>query len=363
MTPLWQRIFAVTSVLALVTSVPAAAQGFTLATSDSSARLTFGGRVQTIFNTTSVDDEPATQTELRRVRLEANLQLGRLVSGKIQPEFAGSRVVLKDAYVRLNFDPALQVWAGQAHRPFGVVSPYSTTRLTPMEKGVRIRGVSDAFDEYNILLGLGYSDRDAGIQLRGEPHGAPLGLSYALGFFNGPARTLAPRENTYQVVARVAAHPIEWARVGVGYSRIDFTNVIDDVAEVETHEGTAWEADVELGSERAGPHAVLEVTRGDFDPVAEAEFWGAQGWVSYRTGRASSTIAALEPFVRVSHGDPDMDDVIPDLDADAVGGTLVTPGINLWLGGLNRFALNYEIWNPQTGGSARSFKALFQLAF
>ncbi|HEU4884579.1 MAG TPA: porin [Longimicrobium sp.] len=363
MTSLQRGIFAVTSALVLVTAAPAAGQGFTVSTPDSSARITFGGRVQTIFNTTSVDDEPATQTELRRVRLEATLQMGRVVGGKIQPEFAGSRVLLKDAYVRLNFDPALQVWAGQAHRPFGVISPASTTRLTPMEKGLRIRGVSDAFDEYNILLGLGYSDRDVGLQLRGEPAGAPVGLSYAVGFFNGPARTLAPDENTYQVVARVAAHPVEWARVGVGYSRIDFANVIDDVSEVETHEGTAWEADVELGSERAGPRLVAEVTRGDFDPFAGAEFWGAQGWVSYRTGRASSTIAGLEPFVRVSHGDPDMDDVIPDLDADAVGGTLVTPGINLWLGGLNRFGLNYEIWNPETGKGARSFKALFQMAF
>jgi hypothetical protein len=363
MTSLQRGIFAVTYALVLVTAAPAAGQGFTIATPDSSARITFGGRVQTIFNTTSVDDEPGTQTELRRVRLEATLQLGRVVSGKIQPEFAGSRVLLKDAYVRLNFDPALQVWAGQAHRPFGVVSPYSTVRLTPMEKGVRIRGVSEAYDEYNILLGLGYSDRDVGLQLRGEPAGAPLGLSYAVGFFNGPARNPAPHENTYQVVARVAAHPVEWARVGVGYSRIDFANVIDDVAGVETHEGAAWEADVELGSERGGFHAVAEVTRGDFDPFAGAEFWGAQGWVSYRTGRASSTIAGLEPFVRVSHGDPDMDDVVPDLGANAVGGTLVTPGINLWLGGLNRFALNYEVWSSEHGRDGRSFKALFQMAF
>jgi hypothetical protein len=362
MTSLPRRTFAVASAyLALATAAPAAGQGFVIATPDSSARITFGGRVQTVFNTTSVDDHPATQTELRRVRLEATLQFGHVVGGKIQPEFAGSRVLLKDAYVRLNFDPALQVWAGQAHRPFGVVSPASTVRLTPIEKGVRIRGVADAFDEYNILLGLGYSDRDVGLQLRGEPHGAPIGLSYAVGFFNGPARTLAPDENTYQVVARVAAHPVEWARVGVGYSRIDFANVIDDVAEVETHEGAAWEADVELGSERAGPRLVAEVTRGDFDPFAGAEFFGAQGWVSYRTGRASSTIAALEPFVRVSHGDPDVDDDL--VGSDAVGGTLVTPGINLWLGGLNRFALNYELWNPATGESARSFKAMFQMAF
>lgn len=359
MTSPWRRISAAASALLLVTA-PAAGQGFTVTTADSSARITFGGRVQTIFNTTSVDGEPATEMELRRVRLEATLRLGRVVSGRIQPDFAGSRVSLRDAYVRFNLDPAFQVWAGQTHRPFGVVSPYSTVRLPALEKGVRIRGV-EGYEHFNLLSELGYSDRDVGIQLRGEPAGAPLALSYAAGIFNGPARADAPEENTYQVVARVAARPVEWARVGVSWSRIDFAHEPpDDVQGLIMTEGAAWEADVELGSERGGPRAVFEVARGDSDPLPEAEFVSAQGWVAYRTGRVSSTLAALEPVVRVSWADPDVDDDAVGL---PVGGTLVTPGINLWLGGLNRFGLYYDLWNPDAGESARSFKALFQLAF
>ncbi len=353
-----RTLFAVTSVLLLAVVSPAAGQSVTVTTPDSSVRITFGGRVQTIFNTTSVDDEPGTETELRRVRLGADLQMGRVVRGRIQPEFAGSRVSLRDAYVRLKLDTAFQVIAGNAHRPFGVVSPYSTTRLPSPEKGVRIRGV-DGLEHFNLLSGLGYSDRDVGIQLRGDPAGAPLGLSYAAGMFNGPVRDDAPEENTYQFVARVAARPTAWARVGVSFSRIDFANASDDVAEVETSEGAAWEADVELGSERGGPRLVAEVARGDSDPFADAEFLSAQGWVAYRTGRASSTIAGLEPFVRVSWADPDVDDEA----FLGMGGTLVTPGINLWLGGLNRLGLYYDLWNPDAGESARSFKALFQLAF
>ncbi|MBW3572106.1 MAG: OprO/OprP family phosphate-selective porin [Gemmatimonadetes bacterium] len=360
MTPLWRRILAVSFAVVPATAAPAAGQGFTFVTPDSSAGITLGGRVQTIFNTTSVDDEPATATELRRVRLEATVQLNRVVGGKIQPEFAGSRFSLKDAYVRLSLDPALEVWAGQANRPFGVITPMSSTRILPIERGVRIRGVDDAFDQHNLISELGYAERDVGIQLRGEPAGAPLGLSYAAGVFNGPARARAPEENTYQVVARVAARPAGWARVGVSYSRIDFANVVDDVAAVETSEGDAWAADVELGSGRGGLHVVGEVTTGDFDPFTDGRFFGAQGWVGYRTGRASSTITALEPFLRVSHGDPDVDDEIL---LDGTGGTLITPGINLWLGGLNRFAVNYEIWNPASGETVRSFKAMFQMAF
>jgi hypothetical protein len=355
------RIFAVTSALLLVTAAPAAGQGFVIHGPDSS-RITFGGRVQTIFNTTSTDDVPQTQTELRRVRLDATLQLNRVVSGRIQPEFAGSRVTLKDAYVRFTLDPALQVWAGQAHRPFGVISPYSTTRLIPIEKGVRIRGVEGAFEHFNLLAGRGYSERDVGLQLRGEPRGAPLGLSYAVGWFNGAALVEAPRENSGQVVARLSVAPGRGVRVGASFSRRDFFLLNEDEEEVLDHQaGDAGALDLELGSDRGGLHVIGEVAMGDFDPFTDREFLGMQGIVAYRTGRLSSNVAAVEPLLRVSHGDPDyMDAGVSD---DATGGTLFTPGVNLWLGGLNRLAMNYEIWNPLNGDGAHSFKAMFQLAF
>jgi hypothetical protein len=286
--------------------------------------------------------------------------IGSLVRGRIQPEFAGSRVVLKDAYVRLDFDPALQLWAGQAHRPFGIISPASTTRLVPIEKGVRIRGVDEAWDEQNLLINRGYSDRDAGLQLRGEPKGAPLGLTYAVGFFNGPARTAAPEENTWQGVARVTVRPVERVRIGASWSRIDHASTPGDEG-VEVREGQAWGADVELGSDRGGLHLIGEAAYGDFDPFARAKFFGAHGIASYRTARVSKAIAAVEPLLRVSHGDPDADG--ESLVPFEGGGTLFTPGVNLWLGGLNRFAVNLEVWTPEEGDTVHSLKALFQIAF
>lgn len=360
MQPIPTRVFVVTSALLLAAAAPARGQGFVIATPDSSARVTIGGRVQTIFNTTSAEDQPGTQVELRRVRLEANVQLNRVVGGRIQPDFAGNRVVLKDVYVRFTLDPALQIWAGQAHRPFGVISPHSTTRLLPMEKGLRIRGVGDAYDHYNLLAELGYSDRDIGLQLRGEPREAPLGLTYAVGWFNGPARAEAPGSNSGQLVARVTAAPVEGVRIGASWSRRDFIQVDDDGMELDREDGNAWGADVEVGSDRGGVHLIGEVSYGDFDPFADARFLGVQGIAGYRTGRMSSTISAVEPLLRVSHGDPayEGDDL-----ADATGGTLFTPGVNLWLGGMNRLAVNYEIWSSQTGETVRSFKTMFQLAF
>jgi hypothetical protein len=243
-----------------------------------------------------------------------------------------------------------------------VISPYSTTRLIPIEKGLRIRGVDDAYDHHNLLLNRGYSERDVGLQLRGEPRGAPLGLSYAVGWFNGPARAEAPGENSGQVVARLAIAPARWVRVGASFSRRDFFLLSEDEEEVlDRASGEAGELDVELGSDGGGLHFIGEVALGDFDPFTDREFLGMQGIVAYRTGRLSSTLAAAEPLLRISHGDPAYQDA--EAWPDATGGTLFTPGLNLWLGGLNRIAINYEAWNPLNGETVHSFKTMFQLAF
>ena len=105
------------------------------------------------------------------------------------------------------------------------------------------------------------------------------------------------------------------------------------------------------------------IAEGIVPESAGAEFRGAQGWVGYRTGRVSSGISAVEPLLRVSYGDPDVDG--DGGIVDAAGGTLVTPGVNLWLGGLNRIAINWELWNPDVDGeeTVHSAKVLFQMAF
>ncbi|HEX8393211.1 MAG TPA: porin [Longimicrobium sp.] len=338
-----------------------AAQGFSIAGPDSS-RLTLNGRVHALFNTTSEEDAPQAEMVLRRVRLEATMRINDLVTGRIQPEFAGSRVSLRDAYVRLTIDPAFNIWAGQAHRPFSAITQLSSNRMVPAERGLRIRGVSGAYDEYALVSELGYSERDLGVQVRGEFKDAPLGLSYAAGWFNGPARTDFPRENTGQVVARIGAAPAAKVRMNVSWSARDFAVRDSAAGDARVRRGDAWEADVELGTDAGGPHLLVEAVTGDFDPFSGARFGGAQGWLSYRTSRFSRRLSAIEPLVRVSYGDPDTGNDMADR-AGPHGGTLITPGVNLWLGGLNRVAINYDIWSPREGDRAQSFKMLFQVAF
>jgi hypothetical protein len=346
--------------LAAVTSLPA--QTPTVVLKSGATEIAINGRIHTQFNTTSVDEEPSTAFELRRVRLEALVKINDVVSGKIQPDFAGNRVVLKDVYMRITLDPGFQILAGQAHRPFSPIPITSSTRILPIERGVRIRGVDDAFDEFNLVSELGYGDRDIGLQILGSPRGAPLGLSYQAGFFNGPAREDAGGENTYQLVARLAVQPHPEVRIGTAWSSRDFARPAiptDPDLPPEIERGNAWEVDVELGGYDPGLHLVTEAVYGDFDPFTDTRFFAAQGWLAWRSAELGSKIVNVEPLLRVSYGDANFNDEGPE---DG-GGTLITPGVNLYLGGLNRIMFNWDFWNPLTGEAQNSFKTQFQLGF
>lgn len=323
--------------------------------------ITVGGRVQTQFNTSSVDTVPETELLLRRVRLEATVKVNDLISGKVQPEFAGERATVADAFLRLHFASWFQVTAGKAHRPFGILTPLSSVRMLPVERGAVIRGISP-LEEHNLTRGLGYSDRDVGLQVAGAPEGAPLGFSYALGYFDGPlrARTGADEEDPDQFVGRVSVLPLKPLRIGLSASTREFRGS-DSAGATLQQRGTAWAVDAEFGAFEPGLHVLGELAWGDYDPFRGTSFFGAQSWLAYRTGRLGRVVAHLEPMLRVSYGNLGAN--VPATLARR-DGTLLTPGLNVYFDRLNRFMLNYDAWLPGPGASReRSFKAMFQLAF
>jgi hypothetical protein len=317
------------------------------------AELAIGGRVQTQFNTTTVDDLPESEMIIRRVRLEFAVRVNPVVSGRLQPEFAGDRVSMRDAYVKFDFTPGVQVLAGKAFRPFSLLAQTSSTRILPVERGLAIRGVT-GLDQHRLVNDLGYSDRDIGLQLMGSPRAAPLGLTYAAGVFAGPLAGRLPNDDTYQYAARAAFRLLPNASIGAGWSNRAFARATAG-APVEIDRGTAFEVDLEVGAFAPGFHLMAEASHGTFDPFTEARFTGGQAWLAYRTP-AVGAVSTFEPVLRVSHS---------RLDAPSrnLGGTLLTPGVNIYMGGWNRIMLNYDHWRPQQGRSQSSIKAQFQLAF
>jgi len=329
------------------------------------AEVTIGGRVQTQFSTTSVESAVPAFWEMRRVRLELGVRLNPLITARVNPEFAGSQIALRDAFVQFNVSPGFQVMAGQAFRPFSLLAQTGSARILPIERGARIRGLSPAaLEHYNLLSSLGYADRDVGLQIRGAPDGAPLGLTYAVGVFNGPAIAQAGNRGTYQLAARTTAAIAPDLRVGLGWSRRDFAQTPAGAATPEIRDGAAWQADVEYGTFARGPHVMAEVAAGAMDPFSDTRrrFRAAQVWGAFRTAEAGPHRVQVEPVLRFSLGDPDATDA--HRAAGVGGGTLLTPGVNMYFGPLNRIMFNLDLWNPAGDlPSERAFRAMVQIAF
>ena len=323
----------------------------------SGVELTVGGRLQTQFASTSIDTVPPSEMFIRRARLELSVRVNEWVSGTIHPDFGEDEVELKDAYLRLALSSGFQILAGKAYRPFGLLEQTSSKRILPIERGLRIRGLA-ARDEYALTSGLGYSNRDIGIQIRGAPAGSSMDLSYGVGVFRGPLHGAVGNQDSYQFAARVTARPVESLRLGAGWSSRDFTDGVGTTPELER--GNAFEVDMEYGSFNPGLHVLAEVSRGDLDPFTDATFWGVHTWLAYRTGPVGRVVTAVEPVFRASYSETESDAGASPIP----GGTLLTPGINIYFGPLNRVMLNYDHWSGADGSDdASSVKAMFQLGF
>lgn len=334
-----------------------AQQGDRAAVRSETVSVALNGRVQTQFNTTSVDGVPASEIVLRRVRFGVTVQVNERVDGRIQADVAGGGIGLSDAYVQVTASPGLRLLAGRAHRPFGALEQISSAAILPIEKGLRIRGVSD-HDLASLLMGLGYGDRDVGVQLRGTPSGLPLGASYAVGYFAGPLRGQAGSRHSGQWVARAMASPAPRTRVGVAWSHRAFLHATAvDVPDVRA--GNALVADLEYGSTgtEAGPYLGVEAAAGDFDPHAGERFRGAQVWAGYRF-LGTGPVTLLEPITRVSRVGIDR---VPGAAAPR-GGILLTPGFNTYFGGANRVMANYDLYLRSGLPAQTSVKVQMQFA-
>ena len=323
--------------------------------------ITLGGRVHMQLNTSSAEGVPTGELLLRRVGLGVLLKVNEAVSGTIAADFGGERAAVVDAFMRVAVAPRLEVFAGRAHRPFSRLTMTSSNRILPIERGLRIRGVA-GLDQNALVSSLRYADRDVGVQVAGSLPGLPGAPAVRAGVFRGPLHGAVGPRDTYQLVARVTASASDKLKLGAAWSGRDFSQ--REVAGADTtfslRGGSALEIDAEWGTFAPGLHVIAEASRGDADPHRGTRFTGAQGWLAYRTRELTPTLSGLEAVLRCSWSEV-TGGAGPGI---ARGGTLLTPGVNVYLGGLNRFMLNYDHWIPQGGGGpAGSAKAMFSLVF
>jgi hypothetical protein len=347
-------------------SVPLAAQ--TIEAGDVKLRLI--GRVQTQFSTTSVDEDaliaagrplavPASSFETRRIRFGAEIEYEQWLTGKLETELGLARLQIRDAFMNLGFDPRFQMRIGQFKKPFSLLQLTSSSIWPMIERGVRIRGLTESMlvqdslaagprvlqifrggvvlgEEQDLLENFLYQNFELGAAV----HGRFGGFGYAAGVFNGSGwdRTDDNAEKSYagRLTYKLPTElPIT---LGTAFSYREFRAT---VIPTTTEGGTAYEADVEVGAfRRAGLHLLAEVTTGENLRQPDDDFLGAQGILTWFVPLSGARLEGLEFGGRASFGDPRR-----DIDGD--DGLLLTPGVNIYFFGRNRLMLNWDFY--QTG--------------
>ncbi len=325
-------------------------------------RINVGGRAHLQFNHTSIDTS-AVQTSflLRRARLEIDVTISDLVSGRFQSEFGEGKVGLRDAYMRLNFDPSFRVTAGQFKRPFDVFELVSSTQILVIERAGGVRGaancsgIGDVCSLSRFTEKLEYSDRDVGVMVDGSI--GESGFGYAASITNGRGANIAIDENGAKSYTGRLEYNLSGLRIGAHVGVHDYVN---DTTGTDEY-ATAFGADVDWGRyERPGLHIKAGVVYGDnwknLTTADPSKFLTAQGVVTYLVPVDGGTIYGVEPVGRVSWGDPDRS-------AGGDEGWLVTPGVVFYLVGRNKFAVNGDVWVPRVGDAEFSVKAQLYLHF
>ncbi|HEY2775222.1 MAG TPA: porin [Candidatus Binatia bacterium] len=170
--------------------------GFFLATEDGRYKLNVDGYVQadSRWSVDNGDDPSVDQFSIRRARLDIRGTLADRFDFRFQPDFAGSQVVLQDAYLDGRFAPWAVTRLGKFKTPFGLEQLQADSNRVFLE--------SSLVDNLT-------PNRDVGAQLYGDfQHGA---FTYQLAVLNGvPDGTSGDTDfnDAVDVAARVFALPL-----------------------------------------------------------------------------------------------------------------------------------------------------------
>ncbi len=289
------------------------------------------------------------------------MKVNDFVSGRIQPDYGEGELSLKDAYVRLSFDPAFKVTFGQFHRPFDVFELTSSTQTLVIERAGGVRGVEScagpggicSFSQFTEKLQ--FADRDIGIAVEGTDRTGRF--SYLASVTNGTGANREDENGAKSFTGRLRVQAASKVAVAGFFGIHDYV----DPASPGTDYATAFGGDVEIGDFARGLHIQFGVVGGEnwrnLSASGPSTFVTTQGIASYKIPvRGNRFVTAVEPVGRVSWGDPDTDMADDD-------GILFTPGLAVFFAGRNKIAANADVWSPAAGSTEWSLKVQTYLHF
>ena len=344
------QAFAALLSASLLLPAPAAAQIPVVA--DGPVTIGLTGRIQPQFNTSSADSVGST-FEMRRARIGVELLIDGWIEGRAEWNFAhGAR--LEDGFVNLALDDRFQLQAGQFKKPFSRLELTSSSRIVPIERGLRIRGLDQNAEHYGLLEDNAYVGRDLGAQV----HGALGPVGYALGVFNGTDQNARDANDAKSYAGRLTVKPFAAPfEIGAGASYRDVATT-DSLDQPFTDEGLAVEVDAQWGAFRVpGLYLLAEVMQAENFETGDPMI-GGTAIVAWFQPLAAGRVEGVEPLFRGSYGDP-------STDFDGNAGTLLTPGLNLYFHGRNRLMLNWDYFIPELESldAEQAIRAQLQLYF
>jgi hypothetical protein len=383
--PVLKLVGRIVVLAALATPLQLKAQS--IESTDGGIKVRLTGRLKVQYNTSSVAREegaaaraiPFSTFETREVRLSANVEVGQWITGVIEPDFALGQVTLRDAYVDLAFNPRFGLRLGQFKKPFSTLELESSTKVLPIERGVRIRGLAESLkagagselasslpvfegaplipEEQELLRTLGYSSYDMGV----EAHGKLGRFAYQVGAFNGNGANRRAETGNIAFASRLTYAPVASLPLTLGGAasyREFFRGGAPGDATFSKAVGKAVEVDAEWGGfRRPGLHVLLEGSTGS-NLVEDGTFVGAQGIVGLFRPTGGGRVEGIEPLLRVSYADADRS-------RPGASAWLLTPGVNIYFAGRNRFMVNWDLFSPvgEPFHSANALRAQAQIHF
>lgn len=340
-------------VLGLATFAPVALAG-QVEISARDAQIRFGGRLHSQFATSSVDRGKSVDFFTRRARLTIDVRVTPLLDARVQPDFGGGKLDLKDAYFRLNFNRAFRLSMGQFKRAFDIFELDSSTDIVVVERTGRIDGLRGCggLDGPCTLSRftekLGYSDRDIGVKVDGS---LAERVSYMATLTNGTGTSGSDENSGKSLAARLSLGLTDRVTLSGNVSRHDYRDPNDNG---NTNAATAFGVDLEVGGFRNGTHLQVGLIAGENSRLRRTasglpRFLTWQGILSRYISLEESRLEGIEPMARVSWGDPNRN-------ADDDSALLVTPGLFVYVKGKNRIGANLDIYDPGADTRQFSFK-------
>lgn len=321
------------------------------------------GRIQTQFSAASGDSTSsfrpdsvaASSFEVRRLRFQADVQIGDDITMVLQPTFEMGALSMRDAWLRVGFARHFGLTVGQEKKPFNRYELNSSINLPSIERGARFRGFAGAVAQNNLLEENGYIRHDIGASLDGSF--AASRVTVKVGVYNGTGESANDVNDAKTYAARATGTVLVDAqrrprlRLGAAF-------VARDRAVTTTRSSTAFSPDsarrtaavaidAEWGDFRPGLHVIVDFATGDHLGPSAARYDTGRNFGNLRPNTPSAAfsrfrslqvigayrvalrdvagtrlIKFVEPALRIDITDPDT-----DRDDDA--GTLLTPVLNL----------------------------------